>query len=223
MVEVKICGITDAPGRDAAIEGGARWLGFVFVPASARVLTPDVAAPLVAGTAGRAIPVGLFADAGDAEIQAVLDQVPLAMLQAHGSETPARIAALRARFGLPVIKAIGIEQAEDLGNAVHGPQAFATAADALLLDAKPPKDGRGGPTGGHGRAFDWRVLAGWHSPLPWLLAGGLNVDNLAQAVAATGAAAVDISSGVERQRGRKDPAMIRAFLAHAAALGAPEV
>jgi phosphoribosylanthranilate isomerase len=200
-VRVKICGINDAAAIDAAISAGADWVGFVFFPPSPRFVTPAEAAALSARHPGRAGRVGLFVDPDPAQIAAVLDALPLDALQIYAPA--ARAAALRARFGVPVWRAVGIAGAADLPNTAAG-------ADALLLEAKAPKDAT--RPGGNARRFEWSALRGWSAPAPWILAGGLDPDNVAEAIAATGAAVVDVSSGVESAPGRKDPALIRRFV-----------
>ncbi len=205
MNQVKICGLNDAEGYDAAQQAGADYIGFVFYPPSPRAVTPGQAAALAA-RGGPARRVGLLVDASDDEIAGILAAVPLDILQLHGEETPARAAALRQRFGLPVMKALGIAEPADLARLAD----YAPAVDMFLLDAKPPP----GATlpGGNAASFDWALLAGQAIPLPWLLAGGLTPDNVADAIAQSGAPGVDVSSGVERARGVKDPARIRAFI-----------
>ncbi len=209
MTEVKICGVNDAAGFDAAVAAGADMLGLVFYPPSPRALAPAAAAALSARHAGGPLRVGLFVDASDAEIAAVLAALPLDLLQLHGGEDPARCAAIRARFGLPVMKALGVAAPEDLAVL----EAYAPAVDRFLLDAKPPP-GAGLP-GGNAAAFDWTITAGRRLPRPWLLAGGLTPGTVADALRASGAPGVDVSSGVERARGVKDPALIGAFVAAA--------
>jgi phosphoribosylanthranilate isomerase len=206
---VKICGINSAVALDAAVAAGADWLGFVFFPPSPRAVSAAHAAALSArapggGEQGGPLRVGLFVDPAPAEIAATLAVLPLDILQIHGTAAQAR--ALRDSFGRPVWRAVGIESAADL-------PARAEGADALLLDASPPR-GATRP-GGNAVAFDWRLLRNWRPPAPWLLAGGLTPDNVAEAIAMTGAPAVDVSSGVERHPGEKDPALIRAFIAAA--------
>lgn len=208
-VEVKICGLNDAAGLDAAVVAGADLLGFVFVAASPRVVAPAAAAALAARAPRGPLRVGLFADAEDAAIAAVLASLPLDLLQLHGDEDPRRCRAVRERFGLPVMKALGIADAAD----VRAIDDWTPAVDRLLLDAKPPP-GAVLP-GGNARAFDWGLLAGVRVARPWLLAGGLNAGNVARAIAASGAPGVDVSSGVERTRGVKDPALIAEFVAAA--------
>lgn len=208
-VTVKICGVNDEAAFDASVEAGADMVGLVFFPASPRALSPARAAALSARHAGGPLRVGLFVDPTDEAIATVLAALPLDLLQLHGREDPARCAALRARFGLPVMKALGIASAADLAAV----EAFAPVVDRFLLDARPPP----GATlpGGNAAAFDWRLTAGRALPRPWLLAGGLDPANVAEALQVSGAPGVDVSSGVERARGVKDPALIRAFVAAA--------
>lgn len=208
-LRVKICGLTEARGVAAAVEAGAGYLGFVFFTGSPRHLAPEAARALALGVPPGVARVGLTVDASDAELEAVLGRVPLDMLQLHGRETPERVAAIRARFGLPVMKAVGVATEADLASL----DAQATAADQILVDAKPVP-GAARP-GGNGVAFDWRLIAGRRIACPWMLAGGLTPENLAEAVRLTGARQVDVSSGVETHPGRKDPARIRAFMAAA--------
>jgi len=208
-VKVKICGIRDAEGMDAVVETGAELVGFNFFPPSPRYVAPDHAAALAARHAGGPMRVGLFVDATDDAIAAVLAAVRLDILQLHGEETPARAAAIRARFGLPVMKALGIAAEADFAAVA----AFAPVVDRFLFDAKPPP---GGPLpGGNAQPFEWRLMAGRAVPRPWLLAGGLTPGNVAQAIRTAGAPGVDVSSGVERARGVKDAALIRGFVAAA--------
>ncbi|WP_431283694.1 phosphoribosylanthranilate isomerase [Humitalea sp. 24SJ18S-53] len=205
MTEIKICGLSDAAGFDAACAAGADYVGFVFFPASPRNVTPEQAAALSARQQGGPIRVGLFVDADDDAIARVLDVVPLGILQLHGEESPARCAELRQKFGLPVMKAIGVATVADLAVLAD----YAPVVERFLLDAKAPP-GADLP-GGNAAVFDWSVLRGAAIPRPWLLAGGLTPGNVAAAIAATGAPGVDVSSGVERARGQKDPGLIAAF------------
>ena len=209
-IEVKICGLRDPEALAAAVVGGAAAVGFVFVPASPRAIAPEAAGRLA--TPASVLRVGLFLDADDAAIAHGVDAAGLDVLQLHGRETPARADEVRQRFGLPVWKAAPVGEPADLEAAAR----FEGAADRLLFDARPP-EGAALP-GGNARAFDWSLLAGPLPKLPWLLSGGLTPDNLAEAVRVSGARAVDVSSGVERRRGVKDPASIRAFLREARAL-----
>jgi len=208
-VEVKICGIRDAEALDAAVAAGADLVGFVFFPPSPRAVTPAQAGALSARHAGGPVRVGLFVDPTDDDLAAALAAVPLGLLQLHGEETPERAASIRARFGVPVMKALGIGAPADLDAA----DAFAPVVDRFLFDAKPPP---GGPLpGGNAQPFEWRLMAGRAIAKPWLLAGGLTPGNVAEAIRIAGAPGVDVSSGVESARGVKDPALIRAFIAAA--------
>lgn len=209
MIRVKICGVNDAAGFDAAVAAGADFVGFVFYPPSPRAVAPAAAAALSARHPGGPARVGLFVDPADDAIAAVLAAVRLDLIQLHGAEEPARCAGIRARFGLPVMKALGVAAPADLDML----EAYAPAVDRFLLDAKPPPDAA--LPGGNAAAFDWALLAGRRLPRPWLLAGGLTPGNVAAALRASGAPGVDVSSGVERARGVKDPAAIAAFVAAA--------
>ena len=208
MVQVKICGVNDEAAFDAAFEAGADWLGLVFYPPSPRHLLPERAAVLSARQQGGPGRVGLFVDPTDAALDQVLAALSLDALQIT-SATPARAAAIRSRTGVPVWLATAVASRADLPEQSSG-------IDRLLLDAKPQP----GDTlpGGNARRFDWTVTQGWAAPLPWMLAGGLTPETVADAVRQSGATAVDVSSGVERARGVKDPGLIRAFVkaAHAA-------
>ena len=206
-LDVKICGISRPDAMAAAVTAGARFIGLNFYPPSPRAVTPQVAAQLarLAPTGVRA--VGLFVDADDETLNEVVAHVPLDMLQLHGSETPERVAAVADRFAMPVMKAIRVAEAADLAAAAP----YEAVADWLLFDAKPPANVRALP-GGNGIPFDWSLLAGRTWSRPWMLSGGLTADNLAEAVAATGAAVVDVSSGVEDRPGHKPPERVRAFL-----------
>jgi phosphoribosylanthranilate isomerase len=208
-VRVKICGLRRAQDVAAAARAGAAYAGFVFHPPSPRAVTPAEARPLAQAVPAGMARVALTVDADDAALAAILAEVPIDILQLHGHESPERVATVRARFGLPVIKAVGIAGAGDLAALDRA----ARTADMLLVDARPPP-GAALP-GGNGLAFDWRLIAGRRWPVPWLLAGGLTPDNVAAAVRLTGARQVDVSSGVERAPGDKDPARIAAFIAAA--------
>lgn len=211
-VEVKVCGLTDAASVRAAVEAGARWLGFVFYPPSPRSLTPEAAGELAALAPPACARVGVVVDPSDEQLALILAQVPLDLLQLHGSESPERVAEIRARTGRPVIKAIKIAAAADLDAIPR----YAPVADLLMFDAKASGPGR--LPGGNALAFDWRLLQGLELDRPWLLSGGLHADNLTEAVDLCGARAVDVSSGVEARPGLKDPARIRRFLALAQTL-----
>lgn len=207
---IKICGVTTPEALDAAMTARADHIGFVFFAKSPRNVAPGDAAALAARAAGRISRVGLFVDAADSLIAEAVAAARLDVLQLHGSETPERAAQLRARFGLPVWKAVAVASAADIARA----EAWAGAADLVLFDAKTPK---GSLPGGMGLAFDWSLLAAWKHRAPWGLAGGLNPANVAEAVRLTGAPLVDTSSGVESAPGVKDAGLIAAFCAAARA------
>ncbi|MEO1313942.1 MAG: phosphoribosylanthranilate isomerase [Pseudomonadota bacterium] len=209
QVQVKICGLTERPGLAAAVNGGARYIGLNFFPPSPRFLTLEAAADLCAEIPPGVCKVALTVDADDDTLDDLLAKVPVDMLQLQGSEPPARVAAVKSWYGLPVMKAVGISGPDDLAKL----DTFAAVADQLLVDAKPPS----GSTlpGGNRVVIDWSLLTGRRWPVPWLLAGGLNADNVAEAIRVTGAQQVDVSSGVESARGVKDPERVRAFLAAA--------
>ena len=213
-VTVKICGINSPEAMAAAIDEGAGFVGLMFYPPSPRFLGLGDAAALAKLVPARIKRVGVFVDEPDEVIARTLDAVPLDMLQFHGSETPARINHARARFDRPIIKAVKIAGTDDLAEA----GAQETAADMLVFDAKPPADMTDALPGGNALAFDWKIIAGHPWARPWMLSGGLEPANLAEAVRTSGAAMVDVSSGVESAPGRKDPALIRAFLQIAAGL-----
>lgn len=211
MVQVKICGINAEAALDAAAESGADFVGLVFYPPSPRAVTPERAAALIARAPAEPGKVGLFVDPDDQTLARTLAVARLDMLQLHGRETPARVRAVRARFGLPVMKAVKIACAADLDAAA----AFETAADWLLFDGVPPADRPDALPGGNAARFDWSLLHGRRFARPWMLSGGLDPDNVAAAIRATGAPCVDVSSGVETRPGVKDPARIRTFVAAA--------
>ncbi len=212
-LDVKICGITAPEAARAAFEGGCRFVGLVFYPRSPRAVSLELAAELARMVPTAVRVVGLFVEPDDAQLERVVSQVPLDLMQLHGQETPARVEEIRRGFGLPVIKAMRVETADDLEAAAD----YAMVADRLLFDAKPPANVTALP-GGNGIAFDWSLLAGRDWPVPWLLSGGLDADNLAEAVTVTGARGVDVSSGVEDRPGHKSPERISAFLRTARAL-----
>ena len=205
-IRTKICGLKTPETIAAAVDAGAAYIGFNFFPKSPRSVPFALARELAVEVPPGVAKVGLLVDPDDAGLAAVLDHVPLDIIQLHGSETPERVTEIRASIGLPVMKAIGIAEAEDAEKI----DTYARVADMLLIDAKPPKDGV--LPGGNGVAFDWRLIANRRWSLPWMLAGGLTSDNLAEAIALTGATQVDVSSGVESAPGVKDVARIRAFL-----------
>lgn len=211
-VDVKICGITTEEALEAAVEYGATHVGLVFFPPSPRFIAPDAAAELTEFLPEDMTKVGLFVDPDDAWLNEVLSHCRVDMIQLHGKESPERVEEIRLDFGLPVMKAISVAGPEDLASA----ESYKDSADWLLLDAKAPK-GAVLP-GGNAVSFDWTLLKGWKSPLPWMLAGGLTVDNLAEAVQVSGAKVIDVSSGVEDAPGIKNPARIKAFLDRASEL-----
>lgn len=209
-VDVKICGLSTPEAVKAAAAGGARYVGFVFFPPSPRYVRPALAAELGGYANGDVVRVGLTVDAADDELAGIVAAAGIERLQLHGRETPERVAEVRRRFGLPVIKALSIAGPDDVAAA----RAYEDAADMLLFDARPPA-GADRP-GGNALAFDWRLLAGAAWRKPWMLAGGLTAANLADAVRRSGAAAVDVSSGVEDRPGVKNVLKIQEFLAAAA-------
>jgi phosphoribosylanthranilate isomerase len=214
-IEVKVCGLTAPEAVAAAVEGGARFFGFVFYPPSPRSLGLSQAARLAALVPDGGTRVGVLVDPSDAELASLLREVPLDCLQLHGSESPERVAAIRSGTGRRVMKALKIADGQDLAVV----PAYAEVSDMLLFDAKPPSE-PGRLPGGNGLAFDWRLLQGLDLDRPWLLSGGLSDVNLALAAQLCRARAVDVSSGVEQSPGIKDPAKIRRFLEIAARLDA---
>jgi phosphoribosylanthranilate isomerase len=204
---VKICGINTVAALDAALAAGADLVGFVRYPRSPRHLSLDTGRALSARARGKALRAALSVDAEDAELADIVAAIDPDILQLHGHETPERVAAVRARFGRPVMKAVGIAEPADLDRIA----AYAEVADRILLDAKPRKGAEALP-GGNGLAFDWRLVAGLDPKTPFMLSGGLTPDNVGEAIRRTGARAIDVSSGVERRPGEKDPAKIEAFV-----------
>ncbi|MFD0911718.1 phosphoribosylanthranilate isomerase [Ruegeria arenilitoris] len=206
-ISVKICGLTAPEHVRAAVEAGARYIGFNFFPKSPRYAPIAQAAALASDVPVGVAKVALAVNFTDAQLDEIVAGVPLDMLQLHGAESPERVAEVKSRYGLPVIKAIGVAEAEDLAAI----DLYSAVADQLLVDAKPPKNSE--LPGGNGLPFDWRLLAGrkyWRTP--WMLSGGLNPDNVAEAIRMTGARQVDVASGVESAPGVKDPCLIRSFI-----------
>ena len=201
---IKICGISTPETLAAVIAARAGFVGFNFHPASPRYVSPSQVQALGAQAAGRVKRVGLFVDPKHDALAEAFASGALDALQLHGAETPARVADLRARFGLPVWKVISVASRADLARA----ETYVGAADFVLLDAKTPAAGL---PGGMGLKFDWALLSGWKAPLPWGLAGGLTPDNVAEAISNTGAPLVDTASGVESSPGVKEPGLIAAF------------
>ncbi|MCR9256533.1 MAG: phosphoribosylanthranilate isomerase [Alphaproteobacteria bacterium] len=210
-VEVKICGISTPEARDAAVDAGASMLGFVFFPRSPRNVSLEHARDLAAGMPVSVGRVPLLVNASDNMIGQVVDAIDPTLLQLHGSETPERCAQIQSTFGIHVMKAVGIASGGDVLRAKQ----FADVCDRLLLDAKP-RPGADRP-GGNAERFDWSLVADLDLGIPWLLAGGLTPDNVAEAIRVTGCPGVDVSSGVESAPGVKDPELIRRFVAAARA------
>ncbi len=208
-VQAKICGLKDPRSLKTAIEGGASHVGLVFFPPSPRSVTPEEATLLVEGIPSSISVVGLFVDPDDALLKAAIASADLDLLQLHGDESPERVAHIREQFGIPVMKALKIASPQDLESV----SAYEPVADMLLFDAKAPKDLKNALPGGNGLVFDWRMLTNMELSVPWMLAGGLDRDNITEAVTISGATLVDTSSGVEEKPGVKDPRKIADFLA----------
>jgi phosphoribosylanthranilate isomerase len=214
-VSVKICGLRTLGDVAAAAQAGAAYAGFVFFPKSPRnVGLTEARALALAAPLGLA-KVALTVNADDGFLDDLIAQVPLDLLQLHGQETPQRVQEIKARYGLPVMKAIGISDADDLADI----DIYARVADQLLIDAKPPR--HADLPGGNGLAFDWRLLQGRRWPIPWMLAGGLTPQNVGDAIRLTGARQVDVSSGVEQAPGVKADTLIARFVQEAKAAGGP--
>lgn len=203
---IKICGLSTPETLEAALDAGADMVGFVFFPPSPRNLSLDDAMALGAQAQDRSLKVALSVDATDAFLQAAIEAARPDILQLHGKETPERVLEIKRRFGLPVMKAIHVSSAQDLAAVA----AYEHVADRLIFDARPPKGAI--LPGGNGATFDWRILDSVETRLPWMLSGGINPGNVAQALAVTRAPGVDVSSGVERSPGVKDAALIRDFI-----------
>jgi len=205
-VKTKICGVSTAEAVSAALDGGAGWLGFMFFAKSPRNIQPDAAWRLARDVRGKAKVVAVLVDPDDAEVDRVAKVLQPDLIQLHGAETPARARAIGVRTGAGIIKALPVSEASDLAKAAQ----YESVVDHLMFEGKPAKDAD--RPGGGGQAFDWTLLAGRRFERPWFLAGGLDPWNLAGAVQQSGAPLVDVSSGVERGPGLKDPALITAFL-----------
>ena len=205
-VRVKICGLRDQAGLTSAIEAGADYVGFVFFEKSPRNVSIQTARALAVTVPAGIAKVALVVNADNDFLDHLTADVAIDMLQLHGAETPARTAEIKARYGLPVMKAVGVADASDLDVLVS----YLQIADQILVDAKPPKDAA--LPGGNGLSFDWRLIAKRRWPIPLMLAGGLTPDNVAEAMALTGLRQVDVSSGVESAPGVKDPALIAQFI-----------
>lgn len=204
-IRVKICGLRTAAEVSVVAGAGAAYAGFVFFPKSPRHVSVAQAREAALAAPPGLAKVALVVDATDAQLDEIVESVPLDMLQLHGYESPDRVAAIRARYGLPVMKAVGVADEGDLAAIFD----YSTVADQLLIDAKPPKNAA--LPGGNGLSFDWRLVAQRRWLRPWMLAGGLTPENVAEAIRLTNARQVDVSSGVEHAPGMKDPARIRAF------------
>lgn len=204
-VNVKICGMTKAADVAAVVAAGGRYVGFNFFAKSPRYVSFDDAARLAADVPVGICKVALVVDETDAFLDELVAQMPLDMIQLHGKETPDRVSEIKARYGLPVMKVVGIAGAEDLATLDR----YLSVADQILVDAKPPKDAV--LPGGNGLVFDWTLLSGRRWPVPWMLAGGLSSANVAEAIRLTGATQVDVASGVEAAPGVKDAGKIAAF------------
>lgn len=203
---IKICGLSSTETLNAAINAGANWVGLVSFHPSPRHVDIEAARKLAGHARGRATIVSLSVNADEATLDAIAEQVKPDILQFHGHETPHHIEAVKARYGLPVMKAVGVRAAEDL----HNITPYIGIADHILLDAKPPKDAI--LPGGNGAVFDWSILEKLPDDLPFMLSGGLKVDNVSEAIRATRAFGIDVSSGVESAPGVKQTALIEAFI-----------
>ncbi|HMA74892.1 MAG TPA: phosphoribosylanthranilate isomerase [Xanthobacteraceae bacterium] len=203
---IKICGLRTPEALDASLHAGADMVGFVFFPPSPRHVDFAVARELGARVKGRAMKVALSVDAEDEWLAASIEALAPDLLQLHGKETPERVLAVKARFGLPVMKAIAVQNRNDLACVA----AYAEVADRLIFDARAPPDAT--RPGGLGKPFEWRLLRNLDPCVPFMLSGGLNRDNVAEAIEMAGTGGVDVSSGVERATGEKDPDLIRSFI-----------
>ncbi len=205
-ISVKICGLATVDDVRACADAGANYMGLVFFEKSPRNITIPAARELALAAPLGLAKVALVVNPRDAELDAITAAVPLDLLQLHGRETPERVAEVKARYGLPVMKAVGIADGDDLPKL----ESYFGVADQILVDAKPPKGGE--LPGGNGLSFDWRLIAGRRWPCPWMLAGGLTPENVAEAVKMTGAKQVDVSSGVEDVPGQKNAELIQKFV-----------
>lgn len=214
MTLVKICGVTDPAAVRAVAEAGADMVGFNFYAPSPRAVTPERAVELARELPAGIVRVAVLVDPDDVLVDAVAATGVIDLLQLHGRETPARVAAIKARTGLPVMKVLSVAERAD----VEAARAYEAVADRIMFDARPPKDMAGALPGGNALSFDWHLLEGLTLSVPWILAGGLDAGNVAAAIRLTGAEAVDTSSGVEDRPGVKSPEKIRAFVAAAKAV-----
>ena len=205
VLDIKICGLKTPDAIAAALDGGATHIGFIFFPKSPRHITPQAAAGLRDAVKGRALVVAVTVDADDETLDDIVKTVKPDILQLHGHETPERVAFIKARYGLPVMKAFSVREASDLAAIA----AYKGIADSFLFDAKPPRGSE--LPGGNGVSFDWELLAALDAGIDYMLSGGLNADNIAEALHKTQAPGLDISSGVERAPGEKDVRLIENF------------
>jgi phosphoribosylanthranilate isomerase len=203
---VKICGLKTPDALDAALDAGADMVGFVFFPPSPRNIAMMAARDLGQRVKDRARKVALTVDADDTLLASIVEALRPDLLQLHGRESAARVRAIKARFGLPVMKAVAVEVRADLASTA----AYGSVVDRLLFDARPPREAT--RPGGLGKPFDWHLLEGLDLPIPFMLSGGLDPNNVADALHITNAPGVDVSSGVERAPGEKDLDKIRAFV-----------
>lgn len=210
LPRVKICGLTSVAAVEHAASAGAAYLGFCFFPPSPRAIRIDDASPIISAAPVGVMKVALVVDPDDAMLDQLM-ALPIDMIQLHGAETPERVAQVKNRTGLPVMKAVGIRDSADVPAIAR----YGSVADQLLIDAKPPKNAE--LPGGNGVRFDWSLIANRRWPVPWMLAGGLTPDNVAEGLRLTGANQVDVASGVESSPGVKDPARMTAFVSAAQA------
>ncbi|VAV93496.1 Phosphoribosylanthranilate isomerase [hydrothermal vent metagenome] len=208
IIHAKICGLSTRETVKAAVDAGASHLGFVFFAKSPRNISPEQVAELCRDIPLSVIKTGVFVDPENEQLDRILAMAPLDLLQLHGSESPARVQEVKARFKRPVMKAIALSDPDDMA----GIKAYESCADMLLFDAKAPPELTDALPGGNGRAFDWNIIHAAEINLPWMLSGGLNMDNIAEAIAISGAQMIDVSSGVESRPGQKDIAKIKAFM-----------
>jgi phosphoribosylanthranilate isomerase len=207
-IRVKICGLSTAETIEASVAAGADYLGFNFYPKSPRSISLEQARTLAAGVPSSVLKVSLTVDADDRTLDGVVEALQPDILQLHGAETPDRLVEIKSRYGITLMKVIGIAEPGDPELC----EIYRDSADLLLFDAKPPKSMAGALPGGNGLVFDWSLIAGHRPEMPWMLSGGLNAENVAEAIRITGAEAVDVSSGIESAPGLKDPALIEAFI-----------
>ncbi|MDO8839241.1 MAG: phosphoribosylanthranilate isomerase [Parvibaculum sp.] len=207
-VRVKICGLSTPETIEASVAAGADYLGFIFYPKSPRNISLAQARALAAGVPSSVLKVSLTVDADDRTLDGVVEALQPDILQLHGAETPDRLVELKSRYGITLMKVIGVAEPGDPELC----EIYRDSADLLLFDAKPPKSMAGALPGGNGLVFDWSLIAGHRPDMPWMLSGGLTAENVAEAIRITGAEAVDVSSGVESAPGKKDPAAIAAFI-----------